>query len=145
GPETRAFLQPYVDGINAYIEGHASDHPIELRIAGLQPRPWAVADLVTLVHFVHYTHATNFKAEVVAQQLIDHLGAERAVDLLPVTRNPDWATGTANAAPPERPARTAGKTAEKSVALGLDWSRLLIAPDTLNHQGLGSNNWAVGP
>ncbi len=29
--------------------------------------------------------------------------------------------------------------------LDLRWSDLLIAPDDLNHQGLGSNNWAVGP
>jgi penicillin amidase len=145
GPETRAFLQPYVDGINAYVQGHASEHPIELRIAGLKPRPWAVADLVTLVHFVHHTHATNFKAEVVGQKLIDRLGAERAADLLPVTRNPDWPAGAVSAAATERSARTAENTAEQSAALGLDWSRLLIAPDTLNHQGLGSNNWAVGP
>jgi penicillin amidase len=138
GPETRAFLQPYVDGINAYIEGHAADHPIELRIAGLKPRAWSVADLVTLVHFVHYTHATNFKAEVVAQKLIDQLGAERAAGLLPVTRNPDWAPSSPSAAMPT-------PVPEQTAALGLDWSRLLITPDTLNHEGLGSNNWAVGP
>ena len=126
GPETRAFLQPYVDGINAYVQDHVADHPIELRIAGLKPRAWAVADLVTLVHFVHYTHATNFKAEVVGQQLIDRLGAELSTSLAPLTSQHESAT-------------------EKTAALGLNWSRLLIAPDTLNHQGLGSNNWAVGP
>lgn len=136
GAETRAFLQPYVDGINAYVESHQADHPIELRIAGLKPRPWSVTDLVTLVHFVHYTHATNFKAEVVAQKLIDRLGAERAAELLPITRHPDGKDAPVAAREPLPPAL---------VALGLDWSRLLVAPDTLNHQGLGSNNWAVGP
>jgi penicillin amidase len=136
GPETQAFLQPYVDGINAYISSHEADHPIELRIAGLKPRTWSVADLVTLVHFVHHTHATNFKAEVVAQKLIDQLGSDRATDLLPITRNPDWKAASAAARTQPPPSLA---------ALGLDWSRLLIAPDTLNHQGLGSNNWAVGP
>jgi penicillin amidase len=137
GPQTRAFLQPYVDGINAYVQDHASEHPIELRIAGLQPRSWNVSDLVTLVHFVHYNHATNFKSEVVAQKLIDRLGRERARELFPLNRNPDWPAGTTEAA------HDAPTTATSR--LDLDWPDLLFAPETLNHQGLGSNNWAVGP
>ena len=46
--ESRAFLQYYVDGVNAYVNTYPADHPIELRLAGLTPRPWDVADLVTL-------------------------------------------------------------------------------------------------
>ena len=139
-PETRAFLQPYVDGVNAYVQDHTADHPVELRIAGLVPQPWRVADLVTLVHFVHFTHATNFKTEVVAQKLIDQLGEARARELFPLLSNPDWpATSLQRQAAVPKPA------AEQTAALGLDWDHLLVRPDTLNHQGLGSNNWAVGP
>jgi penicillin G amidase len=141
-PATRAMLQQYVDGMNAYITQHAADHPIEPRLAGLAIRPWTVEDLVTVVHFVHYTHATNFKAEVIAQKLIDRLGMERAREIFPLLANPDWtaasgSTAQAPAAGPVAPARWA--------TLNLRWADLLIAPDDLNHQGLGSNNWAVGP
>ncbi|MDE2419326.1 MAG: penicillin acylase family protein [Burkholderiales bacterium] len=137
-PAARDLLQYYVDGINAYIANHVSDHPIELKLAGLAPRLWSVADLVTLVHFVHYTHSTNFKAEVVAQKLIDKLGGERAAQIMPLTINPDWSSQPVNAqrATP-KPVGVAG--------LNVQWSDLTIAPDNLNHQGLGSNNWAVGP
>ncbi|MFZ4479274.1 MAG: penicillin acylase family protein [Rhodoferax sp.] len=136
--ESRAYLQNYVDGVNAYINTYPADHPIELSLAGLTPRLWNVADLVTLVHYGLYTHATNFKAEVIAQELIDKLGLEQAREIFPLSINPDWKTaataGTASAAAP-------GEVAQ----LKLHWRDLSIAPDTLNHQGLGSNNWAVGP
>ena len=64
---SRAYLQSYADGVNAYVKDHPGDHPIELKAAGLKPSAWSVADLVTLVHFIHYTHSTNFKAEIVGQ------------------------------------------------------------------------------
>jgi penicillin G amidase len=133
-PATRALLQQYVDGVNAYVRDHTADHPIEPRLAGLAPSPWSVADLVTLVHFVHYTHATNFKAEVVAQRLIDKLGFERAKEIFPLTVNPDWDAKSAAIGVPG-----AGQW------LGVQWSDLAVAPETLNHQGLGSNNWAIAP
>ncbi len=136
--ESRALLQYYVDGMNAYVGAHASDHPIEFALAGLAPRAWAVADLVALVHFVHYTHATNFKAEVIAQELIDKLGLERAREIFPLTLNPDWKT------PPAASAASLSEPAQVA-QLNLRWRELSIAPETLNHQGLGSNNWAVGP
>lgn len=135
---SRAWLEHYVDGVNAYVRDHAADHPVELRLAGLAPAPWSVADLVTLVHFVHYTHSTNFKAEMVAQKLVDKLGAERAQEIFPLTVNPDWSEPQAAAL---RPA-TGFAGAQP---LGVDWKHLAAAPETLAHQGVGSNNWAVGP
>jgi penicillin amidase len=137
---TRTMLQHYADGMNAYITQHTADHPLEPRIAGLPLRPWSVEDLVCVVHYVHYTHATNFKAEVVAQKLIDRLGIERAREIFPLTVNPDWGGATTVRA---RPADASN--APQWATLNLRWSDLSIAPDDLNHQGLGSNNWAVGP
>ncbi len=134
---SREFFQHYVDGVNAYIAQHAVEHPIELKAAGLVPSAWSVADLVTLIHFVHYTHSTNFKAEVVAQKLIDKLGLEKAQQIFPLTLNPDV---------PQRLALVDGTLArDERDRLGVDWKQLWVAPEDLNHQGLGSNNWAVGP
>ena len=137
-PESRAYFQHYVDGINAYIKAYPDEHPIELKAVGLAPQAWRVADLVALVHYVHYTHSTNFKAEVVAQKLIDHLGMEKAKEIFPLTVNPDWKNA---------PLAMSGNAQAKAqtTPLNVAWSDLNIAPETLNHQGLGSNNWAVGP
>ena len=130
-------MQHYADGINAYIGTHASDHPLELSVAGLAPRPWSVADLVTLIHFIHYSHAANIKAEIVAQQLIDRLGLDRARELFPCRRTP---TGTWARCPGQAAVSGVGRT-----ALDIDWDDLAAGPETRNHRGLGSNNWAVGP
>ena len=135
----RAYLQAFADGVNAYVNDQGGDHPIELKVAGLKPGPWSVADLVTLVHFIHYTHSTNFKAEIVGQKLIDKLGPARAKEIMPLTVNPDW---TGSPAALKTGAARAGALGEP---LGVQWAHLLVAPETLNHQGLGSNNWAVGP
>ena len=137
--QSRDYLQYYVDGVNAYIQDHAGDHPVELSLAGMTPRPWNVADLVALVHYIHYTHATNFRSEVIAQELIDKLGLKRAQQIFPLTVNPDWTQkediGDAS------PAVTANRVA----TLGMSWRDLAVAPESFNHKGLGSNNWAVGP
>jgi penicillin G amidase len=136
---SRAFFQNYVDGVNGYINSNTADHPLELKLAGLTPKPWSVTDLVTLIHFIHYTHSTNFKAEVVAQKLIDKLGFERAQDIFPLTVNPDYAAPTATKTAKIDTTRT------DWAQLNIKWSDLTVTPETLNHQGLGSNNWAVGP
>ena len=135
---SRAYLQSYADGVNAYVQDHPGDHPIELKAAGLKPSAWSVADLVTLVHFIHYTHSTNFKAEIVGQKLIDKLGLAQAREIMPLTVNPDWGARPA-------PAGATAKAGGDSLRLGVDWAHLSVAPETLNHQGLGSNNWAIGP
>ena len=135
---SRAYLQSYADGVNAYVQDHPGDHPIELKAAGLKPSAWSVADLVTLVHFIHYTHSTNFKAEIVGQKLIDKLGLAQAREIMPLTVNPDWGARPA-------PAGATAKAGGDGLRLGVDWAHLSVAPETLNHQGLGSNNWAIGP
>jgi len=136
-PASRAYFERYADGINAYIAGHTADHPLELSIAGLAPRPWSVADLVTLIHFIHYSHAANVKAEIVAQQLIDRLGSDRARELFPVPSNPDWSVG----ATPRQAA--VPHTGEPTV--DLDWNDVASGSETRHAMGLGSNNWAVAP
>ena len=140
-----AFFQNYVDGVNGYVNNQTADHPIELKLAGLTLKPWSVTDLVTLIHFIHYTHSTNFKAEVVAQKLIDKLGFDKAQEIFPLTVNPDYAAPASSST--NAPAKTAHLDATRTdwAQLNIKWSDLLVAPETLNHQGLGSNNWAVGP
>ncbi len=62
--EASDFLLWYAEGMNAYITGHADDHPLELRLAGFTPRPWTLEDMVTVLHFVNWSQAANFKAEL---------------------------------------------------------------------------------
>ncbi|HSQ71281.1 MAG TPA: penicillin acylase family protein, partial [Rubrivivax sp.] len=89
-PEARDFLTWYAEGMNAYITGHADDHPVELRLAGFTPRPWTLEDMVTVLHVGNWSQAANFKAELTMQKLIDKFGADKAgAELAPVNVNPD--------------------------------------------------------
>ena len=125
---SRAYLQSYADGVNAYVKDHPGDHPIELKAAGLKPSAWSVADLVTLVHFIHYTHSTNFKAEIVGQKLIDKLGLAQAREIMPLTVNPDWGARPA-------PAGATAKAGRDGLRLGVDWAHLSVAPDSARTTG----------
>jgi penicillin G amidase len=134
---SRAYLQHYVEGINGYLESHDSDHPLELKLAGIAPKPWSVADLVALIHFVHHSQAANIKCEIVAQQLIDRLGFDRARDLFPMPENPDWKASES--------AGPTGISRTNWARLDLGWGDLAAGSAGIDPLEFGSNNWAVGP
>lgn len=138
-PEARNFLQWYADGMNAYIVGHAGDHPLELKLAGFEPRPWTLEDMVTVLHFVNWSQTVNFKAELVMQKLIDKFGAEKALrDLAPVNVNP-LRTQQPVIVGDAFGARQLG---DVQLLAGLGESDAPLAP--LTQIAVGSNNWAIG-
>jgi len=138
-PESRDFLTWYLEGMNAYISGHADDHPLELKLAGFTPRPWTLEDMVTVLHFVNWSQAANFKAELTMQKLIDKFGADKALrELAPVNVNP------LRTLQPVIVGGAAGARALGEVRLlaGLDEPDAPLAPSA--PIAVGSNNWAVG-
>src|SRR5258707_5549782 len=42
----RAFFEAHAKGVNAYIEQHRENLPIEFRILGYKPRPWSPAESI---------------------------------------------------------------------------------------------------
>jgi penicillin amidase len=138
-PEARDFLMWFLEGMNAYIEGHADDHPLELKLAGFTPRPWSLQDMVTVLHFVNWSQAANFKAELNMQKLIDKFGADMALrELAPMNVNPfrtqqPVIVGDAAGARPLGPVQ---------LLVGLDEPDAPLAPSA--PIAVGSNNWAVG-
>jgi penicillin amidase len=130
---TRAFIQAYLDGVNAYIEGCRNEHPLEFRLADLQPAPWQIEDTLALLYYMSWNSSANLQAEILMHMLVEKLGWQRAQELRPLNVNPD-------APAPEDPPPP---LAEGSA---------LAAPSThlaaFLHEGslrLGSNNWAVAP
>ncbi len=138
-PESRAFLTWYAEGMNAYIEGHADDHPLELKLAGFTPRRWTLEDMVTVLHFVNWSQAANFKAELNMQKLIDKFGADKALrELAPVNVNPFRVLQPAIVGD----ASTARPLGGLRLLAGLDEPDAPLAPGA--PVAVGSNNWAVG-
>ncbi|HEU0201080.1 MAG TPA: penicillin acylase family protein [Burkholderiaceae bacterium] len=134
-PAARDFLTWYAQGLNLYINMHSGDLPAELGIAGFKASPWTLEDMVTVLHFVNLSQAANYKSELVAQMLIDKVGPQRAMELLPINVNPDRARKIIDvaSAPP--------------TPLGLDALTLLAVADAAAAApiAIGSNNWAIAP
>lgn len=89
-PETRAFIQSYVDGVNSYREILGKkEKPLELKILPAERGDWQVEDVVGVMHFISMSHSKNFESELLVQQIATAVGAERFADLLPININPD--------------------------------------------------------
>ncbi|MEZ4771496.1 MAG: penicillin acylase family protein [Caldilineales bacterium] len=82
-PETLAALQAYSDGVNAYINQHSGNLPLEFRILGYQPEHWQPLDSVAWAKVMSYNLASNWETELMRAQLIDAVGEDATADLLP--------------------------------------------------------------
>ncbi|MBL8311438.1 MAG: penicillin acylase family protein [Burkholderiales bacterium] len=145
-PAARQWLGWYAEGMNAYITQHADDLPVELKLAGFRASEWQIADMVNVLHFVNWSQAANYKAELLTQLLIDKLGYERASDLFPPAYR-DAPTGIPRPAAAS-PAPTNPSAATKTAAMWLgvgDPSTASLASDDAFRPPLavGSNNWVV--
>ncbi|MEX6502004.1 penicillin acylase family protein [Pseudomonas zhanjiangensis] len=121
-------LQAYLDGINQYQAKGA--RPLEFDLLGIEPRPFTVADTLSVAGYMAYSFAAAFRTEPVLSYVRDRLGADylRVFDL-------DW--------------RPQG-VLDQPLSAG-DW-RDLGALASLSHRALsdaglpqfeGSNAWAV--
>jgi len=135
-PETKAMIQKYLDGVNAFILLRPKEHHLEFKLAGIKPTPWSIEDSVAVSYVLSWDSAANLETEIVAQLLVEKLGPEKAKEIFPLNLNPDE--------PPGPEVRTA--------ALG--WTPLGLQPqkgeNLLSYLkdrslGLGSNNWSTGP
>ncbi|MCC5812398.1 MAG: penicillin acylase family protein [Ectothiorhodospiraceae bacterium] len=125
GPETRQVLQAYADGINAYVEHYRHEHPLELRLVGLEPRAVTPTDLMAIAHFVSFSQSQTYPEKLVMQRIRDRLGDEAALRLLrPGVQAslPDAAPGPLHSLLPDHPAE--------------------VVPGMV---AVGSNAWAVAP
>jgi penicillin G amidase len=133
---TRAFLQKYLDGVNAFIALRPKEHHLEFKLAGIKPTPWAIEDSLAIAYFMSWDTAANLSTEIISQMLVEKVGVEKTMEIFPLNVNPD------------EPAQEANET----VALAPGWMSLSLEKNErvlayLNDRSLrlGSNNWCVGP
>ena len=60
-----------------------------LKLMSRTPEPWTLQDIVTLQLFQAWSSSVNWKQELMNQQLLDLLGAEKAGELRALNINPD--------------------------------------------------------
>ena len=150
-PGPRTYLERYVAGMNAYLECCEEDFPFELGLLGLEPAPWTVEELMSVMHYVSSEQSRNWRDELMVARLVTALGPERAGDLLPLHRNPERAQpyhwleteGLGGLA-----TEASSEAAELRDVAGLsaeDLAGLSSRQEPARFPAFGSNNWAVGP
>jgi penicillin amidase len=137
--ESRRFLQAYLDGVNAFL-ARAPDRPLEFKLTGIRPKPWAVEESLAIAYYMGWGSAANLKDEIIAQMLVEKLGGEKARELFPVLVNPDTEHACRE---PVRAGRA--PTAEKiHLDLASDQTLMALREDPSAGLRIGSNNWATG-
>ena len=131
---TRRLFQNYIDGVNAFI-ADGKDLPLEFRLAGIDPEPWTVADSLSILYYMGWNSAANLETEIVAQMLVEKVGAARAREIFPINVNPD----------DPRPAAAPKAALEpgRRFALAADGALLALLRETEGPLRVGSNNWVT--
>lgn len=153
-PATRAPLEAYARGVNAYIASlDAAQLPPEFRLLGFRPRAWQISDSLVIGKLLFELLSTTWPTDLMRAALTDLAPAEREI-LLPVTSPLDVlivgsdrarrATRDANASPSNVMSHRV------SLALMLEMEDAMRATENsfmragLNFENrAASNNWVV--
>jgi penicillin amidase len=83
-PDQKHWLEVYSRGVNAAIASQRSHLPIEFRLIGYQPAPWAPRDCLLIELAMYQDLTTGFPAKLGREALSQHLSPELIADLYPV-------------------------------------------------------------
>jgi penicillin amidase len=136
--DTRAILQAYADGVNAYLRGHRGKLPIEFTILRVEPEPWTPLDSLAWSRMMSLNLSLNSQLELGRSRLIEVFGEAVARQLVP-PYPADGPVIVPEAVPdPAMPA-------SRKLAAGSPLERRLLAllPSARRDQIWGSNAWVV--
>jgi penicillin amidase len=130
----RGYVEDYARGVNAYIQACTNRLPVEFRLLGYRPSPWAGEDSLVLAALMcqmlnHYT----FPTELAREAILAKLGPALTGELYPESSGRDLVPEI-HVAP--APARNAGPAASpRGHPRTTPWKHEEPVP--------GSNNWAL--
>jgi penicillin amidase len=150
-PEARQIFTAFANGVNAYIEGHRDNLPVEFKLTGITPAPWTLKDVVMRVparslasaraeiRFA-LTVATLGPAEATRRSRPDpyiEVSVPRGLDLSMFSENVlSGLGGTLPVVPFPRPPLLESFRGGSGAVASLDFGTPEDSP--------GSNNWVVG-
>ncbi len=166
--ETRAILDAYVAGVNAWLEANRGDLGLAFVITGTDPEPWTVLDTLTWGKVQAWNLGGNMDTELFRYLADARLGDPSRTDELFAARefapvivpSPDIAPVAAAFKPVVVAAQRDGtSTAELTDLEAAAWRDVASIGDDLlrvagldgstgglaSDHGIGSNNWVVGP
>lgn len=141
----RAFFEAYARGVNAYIEQNRKHLPVEFRVLGYEPKPWAVADSVLVGVSMSQLLNPQFEMEYWREKIGAKLSPELMADLYPpsswrdrppgsTAANPGAGPGNPDEPPPDSPTDDEKSRINKEPSRQIDDCESCVP---------GSNNWVV--
>ena len=79
----RAFFEAYARGVNAYIDQHRDNLPIEFRILGYKPRPWSAAESLLIGIGMSQLLNPQYETEYWRGKIAEKLSPQLMADLYP--------------------------------------------------------------
>jgi len=150
---TRAVLEAYVRGVNAWILGRPRPLPPEFQVLRFSPEPWTARQSLELARMMAWDLA-NAEYELALARDAARVGAERVLDLMPVYPDdgpvilPDGAGRWDTLATARRARRRAGPAAPSALLASSDVPAIPpLAAALLDAAAISraSNSWVVGP
>jgi len=80
----RAAMAAYARGVNAFVNSHLDNLPVEFRLLGYQPRPWSVVDSLLICLHMFRTLSTSWREDLLKYDLLAHGDAQKVDFLFPV-------------------------------------------------------------
>ncbi|GAB4074703.1 penicillin acylase family protein [Barrientosiimonas marina] len=121
--ESKAVLQAFADGVNAYIEDATEEGslPVEFTLMGIEPAEWTVVDSLTIGKYMAFDLGGHWERQAFNYYALNRFPEDKAMELFP-----DY--------PDNKPAIIGD--GEMDIAGSFDEA---VIPNDFN----GSNNWAV--
>ena len=69
-PDARMVMAAYARGVNYFIETHRDGLPVEFTLMKYDPRPWTIADSISIGLYMSATLSTSWKAEVLKGNML---------------------------------------------------------------------------
>ncbi len=83
-PQTRADIDTYVAGVNAFISTHHGRQlPLEFTVLRFEPEPWSGPDVLAWVKMMAWDLSKNYSLELLRHDLLQRVGADKTAELLP--------------------------------------------------------------
>jgi penicillin amidase len=81
--DSRAILEAYASGVNAFVESHRDHLPLEYTILRVEAEPWTPVDTLSWVNLMALRTTGYFREEIDRARIVARLGAQDAQQILP--------------------------------------------------------------
>jgi penicillin amidase len=156
---TRADVNAYVAGVNAFLSAHHGGAlPPEFSLLRFEPEPWTGSDVVLWAKMMAWDLSSNYAVELLRDDLVRAVGDARMRQLMPpyaegglsIVQGPPGPASSAWLPPPSEPAGVAPNTVASNTFGALTTALSTGHPAVRDvllggavAEGLGSNNWVV--